>query len=124
MLLRPDDRDPVVLAKRRNPETLARALRGLDWPSRPMTLVRNAWIFAAETESTAIREAAHPSCPGCRLRNWHLALLLAARGLDASGVDPAQASPDVAHAKPGAERIRCIHADATGLPKLQVGLAQ
>ena len=51
------------------------------------------------------------------------ALMLAGRGLDVTGVDPAQASLDVARGKPGAERIRWIHADATGLPRLRVDLA-
>lgn len=51
------------------------------------------------------------------------ALLLAARGTDVVGVDPALASLDVARAKPGAERIRWIHGDATALPPLQVDLA-
>lgn len=51
------------------------------------------------------------------------ALLLAHRGIDVIGVDPALASLDVARAKPGAERVRWIHGDATGLPPLQVDLA-
>ncbi|MEI2712334.1 MAG: class I SAM-dependent methyltransferase [Nocardioides sp.] len=44
------------------------------------------------------------------------ALLLAERGLDVTGVDPATASLDVARAKPGAERVRWVEADATQLP--------
>ena len=44
------------------------------------------------------------------------ALLLAARGVDVVGVDPAAASLDVARAKAGAERVRWIHGDATALP--------
>jgi 2-polyprenyl-3-methyl-5-hydroxy-6-metoxy-1,4-benzoquinol methylase len=36
------------------------------------------------------------------------ALMLAARGLDVTGVDPAGASVDVARAKPGAERVRWV----------------
>ncbi len=51
------------------------------------------------------------------------ALLLADRGIEVTGVDPALASLDVARAKPGAERVRWIHGDATGLPPLQVDLA-
>ncbi|WP_371659446.1 class I SAM-dependent methyltransferase [Streptomyces sp. NBC_00280] len=46
------------------------------------------------------------------------ALLLAQRGIDVVGVDPALASLDVARAKPGAERVRWIHGDATALPPL------
>ncbi len=50
------------------------------------------------------------------------ALLLADHGLDVTGVDPANASLDVARAKPGAERVRWIHGDATALPPLEVDL--
>jgi SAM-dependent methyltransferase len=51
------------------------------------------------------------------------ALLLAERGFDVVGVDPAKASLDVARAKPGAERVRWIDGDATKLPPLEVDLA-
>jgi SAM-dependent methyltransferase len=51
------------------------------------------------------------------------ALLLADRGLDVIGVDPAGASLSVARAKPGAERVRWIHGDARALPPLAVDLA-
>ena len=51
------------------------------------------------------------------------ALLLAERGLEVIGVDPAGASLAVAQAKPGAERVRWIHGDATALPALRVDLA-
>ncbi|MGY1501358.1 class I SAM-dependent methyltransferase [Streptomyces sp. QTS52] len=51
------------------------------------------------------------------------ALLLARRGIDVVGVDPALASLDVARAKPGAGRVRWIHGDATTLPPLRVDLA-
>ncbi len=51
------------------------------------------------------------------------ACLLARRGIDVVGVDPAGASLDVARAKPGAERVRWLHGDATNLPSLQVDLA-
>lgn len=50
------------------------------------------------------------------------ALMLADRGLDVVGVDPANASLDVARAKPGGERVRWIHGDATELPPLEVDL--
>ena len=50
------------------------------------------------------------------------ALLLAERGVEVIGVDPARASLDVAEAKPGAERVRWIHGDATTLPPLSVDL--
>ncbi|TXS47772.1 class I SAM-dependent methyltransferase [Streptomyces sp. OR43] len=51
------------------------------------------------------------------------ALLLAGRGIDVVGVDPALASLEVARAKQDGARVRWIHGDATGLPPLQVDLA-
>jgi len=51
------------------------------------------------------------------------ALLLAGRGLEVTGVDPAAGSLAVARSKPGAERVRWVHGDATSLPPLQVDLA-
>lgn len=50
------------------------------------------------------------------------ALLLAERGMEVVGVEPAGASLDVARAKPGGERVRWIHGDATALPPLRVDL--
>lgn len=50
------------------------------------------------------------------------ALLLADRGIEVVGVDPAEASVDVARGKPGSERVRWICGDATGLPPLRVDL--
>uniref|UniRef100_A0AAU3H8K2 Class I SAM-dependent methyltransferase n=1 Tax=Streptomyces sp. NBC_01401 TaxID=2903854 RepID=A0AAU3H8K2_9ACTN len=51
------------------------------------------------------------------------ALLLAGRGIEVVGVDPAQASIDVARTKLGSGRVRWICGDATSLPPLQVDLA-
>ncbi len=51
------------------------------------------------------------------------ACLLADRGVEVVGVDPAAASLDIARAKPGAQRVRWRHGDATSLPELQVDLA-
>src|SRR4051794_26965584 len=51
------------------------------------------------------------------------ALVLAERGIEVVGVDPAQASIDVARAKPGSERVRWICGDATTLPPLRADLA-
>lgn len=51
------------------------------------------------------------------------ALLLADRGMEVTGVDPAGGSLAVARAKPGAERVRWVHGDATGLPAMRVDLA-
>jgi prevent-host-death family protein len=47
---------------------------------------------------------------------------LARRGLTVTAVDPAAASLAVARTKPGAERVRWMHGDATDLPPLQVEL--
>ncbi|MGX1564731.1 class I SAM-dependent methyltransferase [Streptomyces sp. NPDC055506] len=51
------------------------------------------------------------------------ALLLSARGFQVVGVDPAGASLDVARGKPGGERVRWVHGDATALPPLTADLA-
>jgi SAM-dependent methyltransferase len=51
------------------------------------------------------------------------ACMLAARGLEVTGVDPALASLDVARAKPGAGAVRWLHGDATTLPPLRADLA-
>lgn len=51
------------------------------------------------------------------------ACLLALRGHDVVGVDPAAASLDVARGKPGADRVRWVEGDATTLPPLDVDLA-
>jgi len=51
------------------------------------------------------------------------ALLLADRGLEVTGLDPAEGSLDVARAKPNSERVRWICGDAKALPAMQVDLA-
>ncbi|MFE1941058.1 class I SAM-dependent methyltransferase [Streptomyces massasporeus] len=51
------------------------------------------------------------------------ALLPAGRGIEVTGVDPARASLDVARGKPGGERVRWLHGDATTLPPLSADLA-
>jgi SAM-dependent methyltransferase len=58
---------------------------------------------------------------GCGTGNW--ASMLAQRGFEVTGLDPAAASLDVARAKPGAQRVRWIHGDVTSLPDLAVDLA-
>ena len=52
-----------------------------------------------------------------------LACLLARAGFDVIGVDPAEASLDVARVKPGAKQVRWIHGDAMTLPPMQVDMA-
>jgi SAM-dependent methyltransferase len=51
------------------------------------------------------------------------AILLAQRGIEVVGVDPAGASLDVARRKPGVDLVRFIEGDATTLPDLEVDLA-
>jgi SAM-dependent methyltransferase len=50
------------------------------------------------------------------------ACLLARRGFIVTAVDPAQASLEIARAKPGADRVWWVHGDATNLPPLRVDL--
>ena len=50
-----------------------------------------------------------------------LALLLADRGCDVVGVDPAAASLAVARGKPGADRVRWIDGDASSVPDADIG---
>ncbi|TCC39574.1 class I SAM-dependent DNA methyltransferase [Kribbella sindirgiensis] len=52
-----------------------------------------------------------------------LACLLARDGVDVIGVDPADASLEVARGKEFADRVRWIHGDATTLPALEADLA-
>lgn len=52
-----------------------------------------------------------------------LACLLARRGLDVVGVDPASASLEVARGKPGADRVTWVHADAAGVPAVDADVA-
>ncbi|WP_189935670.1 class I SAM-dependent methyltransferase [Streptomyces aurantiogriseus] len=51
------------------------------------------------------------------------ALLLADRGIEVVGIDPAYASIEVAEGKPGSERVRWICGDVSALPLLRVDLA-
>ncbi|WP_190079941.1 class I SAM-dependent methyltransferase [Streptomyces longisporoflavus] len=65
-------------------------------------------------------KARHVLDVGCGTGTF--ALLLAGRGLEVTGVDPAAASLDIARAKPGSERVRWLHGDATALPAMRVDL--
>lgn len=49
--------------------------------------------------------------------------MLAQRGVDVIGVDPAAASLEVARRKPGADRVQWLLGDATTLPGLQADMA-
>ncbi len=58
---------------------------------------------------------------GCGTGNF--ASLLAQEGYDIIGVDPAQASIDMAAQKPGAEKVKWICGDTTNLDKIFVDMA-
>lgn len=51
------------------------------------------------------------------------ALILADRGIEVTGVDPARGSLDAARRKPNAARVRWIHGDVTALPAMRADLA-
>jgi SAM-dependent methyltransferase len=51
------------------------------------------------------------------------ACMLARRGIQVTGVDPAAAMLEVARSKPGAGAVQWVHGDATTLPALQVDAA-
>jgi SAM-dependent methyltransferase len=51
------------------------------------------------------------------------ACMLAGRGIDVVGVDPAWPSLEIARAKPSADAVRWLHGDATTLPPLTVDAA-
>jgi SAM-dependent methyltransferase len=75
-------------------------------------------VYAAIVEEFGARRVLDVGCGtgtfGC---------MLAERGVEVVGVDPAGASLDVARRKPGADRVRWIHGDATMLPPLEADLA-
>jgi SAM-dependent methyltransferase len=50
------------------------------------------------------------------------ACLMAGRGIDVTGLDPARASLDVARSKPGGDRVRWLHGEPDSLPALCVDL--
>lgn len=51
------------------------------------------------------------------------ACMLARRGIEVTGVDPAAAMLEVARSKPGADAVQWVHGDATTLPALRVDAA-
>jgi SAM-dependent methyltransferase len=75
-------------------------------------------VYAAIADELGAR---HVLDVGCGTGTF--AVLLASRGLDVIGLDPAEASLAVAQRKAGAERVRWIHGDATALPELAADLA-
>jgi SAM-dependent methyltransferase len=75
-------------------------------------------VYAAIVEEFGARRVLDVGCG-----TGTFACMLAERGVEVVGVDPAGASLDVARRKPGADRVRWIHGDATMLPPLGTHLA-
>ena len=75
-------------------------------------------IYARIADELGVRSVLDVGCG-----TGTFALMLAARSLAVTGVDPAAGSLRIATAKPGAERVQWIHGDATALPSMQVDLA-
>jgi SAM-dependent methyltransferase len=75
-------------------------------------------VYAALVDELGARSVLDVGCG-----TGTFACLLAGRGLQVVGVDPAAASLDVARSKPGSDRVRWLHGDATTLPPLQTDLA-
>jgi len=75
-------------------------------------------VYVAITDELGARRVLDIGCG-----TGTFALLLADRGLEVTGLDPAGGSLDVARAKPNSERVRWICGDAKALPALQVDLA-
>ncbi len=74
--------------------------------------------YAAIAEGLGARKVLDVGCG-----TGTFALLLAARGVAVTGLDPASDSLRVARAKPGAEAVTWFHGDVAALPALQVDLA-
>lgn len=75
-------------------------------------------VYAAMAAQFAARSIVDVGCG-----TGTFACLLAARGLEVAGIDPAAASLEVARAKPGAAAVRWLQGDATSLPPMQVDFA-
>ena len=75
-------------------------------------------VYAAVADELGARRVLDVGCG-----TGTFALLLAQRGLEVTGVDPAGGSLGVARAKPGAERVRWVRGDARALPPMRVDLA-
>jgi dimethylsulfone monooxygenase len=56
--------DGWVMLTSGNPEALGAVLSAQDWPKRPMTLVRNLWVFVDEDQATAFEQATEEFASG------------------------------------------------------------
>jgi len=74
-------------------------------------------VYAAMAEEFGARTVVDVGCG-----TGTFACLLAQRGIDVVAVDPADASLEVARAKPGADLVRWVHGEVDALPGLQVDL--
>jgi len=74
--------------------------------------------YAAMAEEFGARRVVDIGCG-----TGSFACLLALRGFDVTGVDPAEASLALARAKAGAERVTWLHGTAEDLPALEADLA-
>jgi SAM-dependent methyltransferase len=75
-------------------------------------------VYAALVDELGARRVIDVGCG-----TGTFACLLAARGLDVLGVDPAGASLDVARSKPGAESVTWVEAPAADVPPIGADLA-
>jgi SAM-dependent methyltransferase len=79
---------------------------------------RDLDVYAAIADELGARRVLDVGCG-----TGTFSLLLSNRGLEVTGVDPAEGSLNVARAKPRSERVNWLHGDATALPPMQVDLA-
>ncbi len=75
-------------------------------------------VYAAMVDEFGARSVLDVGCG-----TGTFACMLAAKGIEVTGVDPDEASLNVARRKPGADRVTWLHGDATTLPPMQVDLA-
>ena len=79
---------------------------------------RDLDVYAALVDELGARSVLDVGCG-----TGSFACLLAVRGIDVVGVDPAYASLAVARSKPNADKVTWLHGDASSLPSLHVDLA-
>lgn len=75
-------------------------------------------VYAALVDELGARSVLDVGCG-----TGSFACLLAQRGLEVVGLDPAAASLQVARTKPGADRVHWVNGDTTAVPPLRVDMA-